>query len=324
MDIEYLLWLQGIREAAGPVVETIMNVITELGSGVVLALVPCLVYWIVDKRLGQYLLVNIAIGNNINSTVKDIACVYRPWIRDARIIPSESALENATGYSFPSGHTQGAASTFGAIAYKLRERRAVCVLLTLLVLLIAFSRNYLGVHTPQDVLVALAIGALSIGLSNLFIAWVGKDGVRDTTVLAVCLAVVAALALFTALKPYPMDYVDGELLVDPDRMRLDAYSNLAIGGGVALGWFLEKRYVRFSTDCSTKRKVVRLIVCIVLVASFMGLAQLIKFALGRGVAYAVARGLFPAFIGSFAGPAVSARLEDRFAPSDTESSRESQ
>ena len=71
MDIEYLLWLQGIREAAGPAIEMIMNVVTFLGSSAMLAVVPCILYWIVDKELGLFILTNIGIGNNINQLLKE-------------------------------------------------------------------------------------------------------------------------------------------------------------------------------------------------------------------------------------------------------------
>ena len=323
MDIEYLLWLQSIREAAGPAIEMIMNVITFLGSSATLAVVPCILYWIVDKELGLFILTNIGIGNNINQLVKDTACVYRPWIRDTRIAPSRMAMGHATGYSFPSGHTQGSASVYGSLAWRIRERHPQAILLAILVLLIAFSRNFLGVHTPQDVLVALCISALAIWLSGLFISWVKRDTTKDTTVLAVGLAAIAAIVVYTTVKPYPMDYVGGVLLVDPAEMRLDAYSTAGVAAGTLVGWFLEHRYVRFSTDCSAKRKAIRLVVGLLTVALFLGLAQLIKFTLGNGIAYAVAKGLFAAFSGVFTGPAIARYFEDRFDPSGTGSRRES-
>ena len=323
MDIEYLLWLQGIREAAGPAIEALMNVVSYLGGSTFLAAIPCILYWVVNKEIGLFILTNLGIGNNINQLVKDTACVYRPWIRDTRIMPSQAALGHATGYSFPSGHTQGSGSVYGALAWKIREKRPLAVLLVILVLLIGFSRNFLGVHTPQDVVVALVEVCMTIWLSTCFISWVRRDTTKDTAVLALGLIAALLIALYTALKPYPMDYVGGVLLVDPAKMQLDAYSNAGILAGIVVGWFLEHRYVRFSTDCSIKRKVVRLIVCLLTVGIFLGLAQLIKFALGRGIAYAAAKGLFTAFSGVFVGPAVSTFFEDRFDPSDTGTGRES-
>lgn len=323
MDIEYLLWLQGIRETAGPFIESLMNAFSHICDGALIAIVPCLLYWVVDKRAGLFVMANLAIGGNINQTVKDTACVYRPWIRDARIIPSEEAIVHATGYSFPSGHTQSAATTFGPIAWCFREKRWVVVLCTALTLLIGFSRNFLGVHAPQDVAFALIESAIVLWVATHLFRQVDSGYIKDGAILVAGIVCVAILLLYTELKAYPMDYVDGELLVDPTKMKLDAYSQAGILLGIVAGWYLEKRYVGFTTDCSTKQKLVRLLVCVLMMGLFIGLGQFIKFVLGRGIIYAWVKGLFPAFIGSFVGPAVSAPLERRFAPSDTESPRES-
>lgn len=323
MDIEYLLWLQGVREAAGPVVEAIMNLISALCNGTGIAVVPCVLYWLLDKDAGMFVMVNLGIGNNLNQLIKDSACIYRPWIRDSRIIPSAGALGHATGYSFPSGHTQAAGSVFGSIAWRYRAKRwlaAICVIITLLV---GFSRTFLGVHAPQDVAAALIEAVLVIWLSQRFVAWARRKTTKDTTVLCLGLATLAIILLYTEIKPYPMDYARGMLLVDPAAMKLDAYSNAGILGGVTAGWFLEQRYVRFSTDCSHAQKLVRLVVCALMMGLSVGLGQLVGLVFGHGIAYAVAKGLFPAFIGVFVGPAVSASFERRFDPSGTRPSRES-
>ncbi len=324
MDIEYLLWLQGIREAAGPVIETIMNLISALCNGAGIAVVPCMLYWLLDKDAGMFVMVNLGIGNNLNQLIKDSACVYRPWIRDSRIIPSAGALGHATGYSFPSGHTQAAGSVFGSIAWRYRAKRWLVAICTIITLLVGFSRNFLGVHAPQDVAAALIEAVLVIWFSRRFVDWAKRKTTKDTTVLCLGLITLALILLYTELKPYPMDYVGGVLLVDPAAMKLDAYSNAGILGGVIVGWFLEQRYVRFSTDCSRTQKLARLVVCALMMGLFVGLGQLVKLALGHGIAYAVAKGLFPAFIGVFAGPAVSAFFERRFDPSDTHPPRESE
>lgn len=323
MDIEYLLWLQGIRETAGPAIEAIMNLISALCNGAGIAVVPCVLYWLLDKDAGMFVMVSLGIGNNLNQLVKDSACVYRPWIRDSRIIPSAGALGHATGYSFPSGHTQAAGSVFGSIAWRYRAKRWLAAICTIITLLVGFSRTFLGVHTPQDVAAALIEAVLVIWFSQRFVGWVKRETTKDTTVLCLGLITLALILLYTELKPYPLDYAGGGLLVDPDAMKLDAYSNAGILCGIVTGWFLEQRYVRFSTDCSRTRKLVRLVVCALMMGLFVGLGQLIGLAFGNGIAYAVAKGLLPAFIGVFAGPAVSAFLERRLVPSDTNPPRES-
>ena len=108
----------------------------------------------------------------INPLIKLTACVYRPWIRDSRIIPAGDAIRTATGYSFPSGHTTTVGPLAGGMAVNLWEdkrSRAFSIVFLIYLCLTAFSRNYLGVHTPQDVCVGLIISSLVLfGTSRLF------------------------------------------------------------------------------------------------------------------------------------------------------------
>ena len=101
-------------------------------------------------------------GTLANQFLKITCRIPRPWVLDPDFTIVEAARAVATGYSFPSGHTQNAVGTFGAIALQTKQRwvRWACIAL---VLLVPFSRMYLGVHTPLDVgvsfVLALALAA---------------------------------------------------------------------------------------------------------------------------------------------------------------------
>ena len=171
MDINYLLMLQNLREATGGVLDTFMEYITKLGETSIIVLFIGLVYWGVNKRQGIFLMFSLYTNRIINGFIKITACVYRPWIRDARITPVPEAKADATGYSFPSGHTANAVSVWGGMAVRRKDKgmevpKWLSVVFIILVLLIAFSRNYLGVHTPQDVVAALVIGAAVLFLMS--------------------------------------------------------------------------------------------------------------------------------------------------------------
>ena len=73
----------------------------------------------------------------VNGFLKVTACVYRPWIRDARIVPDSAALAEATGYSFPSGHSMNGASLYGGGAIRKELPRARRIVLGVIVALIA-------------------------------------------------------------------------------------------------------------------------------------------------------------------------------------------
>ena len=169
MDIQYLLFLQNFRNSINDALTPFMEMIS-LFAVTFLVIIPAMIYWCVDKESGLYTMASYTATIAINAVVKLTACVYRPWIRDSRVLPAGDAISTATGYSFPSGHTTMATSIYGAMAVSAwKKMRWVSILCILLVLITGFSRNYLGVHTPQDVAVGMTEGVLVIwGMRKLF------------------------------------------------------------------------------------------------------------------------------------------------------------
>lgn len=109
-----------------------------------LVLVPAIVYWVYDKKKGLYPLASLYLCLGINATVKLTACIYRPWIRDLRVIPAGDAIRMVTGYSFPSGHTATAGPIYGGLAKVFYPiRKWIAYLLIMLLLITGFSRNYI-------------------------------------------------------------------------------------------------------------------------------------------------------------------------------------
>ena len=123
MDIEYLLLLQNFRQATGDVLTPLMEAVTELAASPLLIGLVAFVYWAVNKPLGSFLMLNYTGSTLLNQTVKLGVCAYRPWVRDARVIPVASAIGDATGYSFPSGHSQSATAYYGSIALWFGKKR---------------------------------------------------------------------------------------------------------------------------------------------------------------------------------------------------------
>lgn len=247
MDIDYLLWLQGIRETLPPVVEDFFVVVSAIAANTALVIIPCVLYWCLDKRAGVYVMFSYSMGTLLNQFMKNTVCCYRPWMRDAAVHPAEAALPQATGYSFPSGHTQGATSLVGSLGWYYRKRwRALLVGCALFALLVAFSRNFLGVHTPQDVLAGLVEGVLMLLAVERLLAWIDEAPERDVRVLVVSMIVLVGYVAYIYLKPYPMDYdAAGNLLVDPVVMQVDCFKAAGLFAGVVLGWFCERRFVAF-------------------------------------------------------------------------------
>ena len=158
--MDFLRFLENIRV---PGLNEFMLLITQLGEETAFLVVALVLFWCVDKFRGYYLLSVGFVGTILNQFMKLFFRIPRPWVADPNFTILEQAREAASGYSFPSGHSQSAVGTFGAVAYTAKNRivRVVCIAIAVLV---PFSRMYIGVHTPKDVLVAAAMAVALIFL----------------------------------------------------------------------------------------------------------------------------------------------------------------
>lgn len=244
-DIECLLFLQRFRGAVHDLPTPFLEGLS-LFAVTYLVMVPVFVYWAIDKRKGLYTLASYCVCCAFNAVAKLTVCAYRPWIRDPRILPAGDAIRTATGYSFPSGHTATAGPIYGGLAVSAWPRRkgfaAVCLVLLLLT---AFSRNYLGVHTPQDVLVALAESALALFAAAKAFAWAERHPEKENLLLLALFAAGWLGLVYITFKPYRTDWVDGKLLVDPARMMNDGYGDLALLIAFPVARFVERKWIRF-------------------------------------------------------------------------------
>ena len=156
----FLKMLESIRT---PFWDQVAAAVTLLGEETFFMLVGLALVWCFDKRWGFRLLFVGLTGTVLNQLLKAVFLIPRPWVIDPEFTIVETARAGATGYSFPSGHTQSAACVLGMLALWVRDRvfTALCVLG---ILAVAFSRMYLGVHTPLDVGVSLLTGAATVAV----------------------------------------------------------------------------------------------------------------------------------------------------------------
>lgn len=236
--MEFLYVLEGLRT---PALDEVMLAVTRLGEETAFLVAALVVFWCVDKNRGYYLMSVGFIGTMLNQVLKLMCAVPRPWILDPEFTIVEAAREAASGYSFPSGHSQSAVGTFGAIAASAKQKwlRLVCIAIAVLVPL---SRMYLGVHTPADVLVGSGM-ALALVLLLRPIASGKKQRAMGHTILLMLL-LSAAFLLFVECYPFPAD-VDGQNLQSGMK---NAYTMIGCVCAVALVYGAEKKYVRFETE----------------------------------------------------------------------------
>ncbi len=320
MDIAYLLALQNLRQALPHAVEQFFGALSFIGEGPLLVAATLIVYWCVDKRTGLFALFAMGMGNLVNQLIKNTACIYRPWIRDAAIMPSSYAIDGATGYSFPSGHTCATTSVMGSFAWEARggKHRGLVAFCIVFILLMSFSRNFLGVHTPQDVLVGLGVGIAAIASAQAFFAMIDRADRtrpghrRDVAAVVIIWVVCAAQLAFVMLKPYPYDFVDGVLLVDPLVMQKGSFQATGIFCGLSLGWLLERRFVGFSTEGLALRvRVMRGVVGALVAVAFLLVARLALAPVLAADPLSLAEMLSCTFGSLFVAPAAFVRIEAR-------------
>lgn len=244
-DIQYLLFLQNFRNSTNNLLTPFMEWIS-LFAVTHLILIPAFVYWVVHKKSGLYTLTSYYLCCGVNAIVKLTACIYRPWIRDARVVPAGDAIRTATGYSFPSGHTSTAGPIYGGLAVSARKRLPwISIICLIALLLTGFSRNYLGVHTPQDVAVGMIESALSLFLVAKTFHYLEENPEKENLFLAGMFVFVWLAIIYITFKPYPMTYINGVLLVDPQKMMNDGYGDTALLIAFPVARFCEKKWVRF-------------------------------------------------------------------------------
>ena len=257
MDIQILLALQNMRDAIGGCLNSFFAFITMIAVDYYIMLPGLILFWCVNKRAGLFSLGSYGLACYGVAGLKSVFCVYRPWVRSSLIEPLPEVMSGATGYSFPSGHSASTAGGYGGLFAAYRKHKGLCVLFGVMVFLTMFSRLYVGVHTPQDVLAGLLVGALGAVLVVLAERFLQKHPDKDWVLLVIVCVMCAVLLPYIYFKDYPMDYVDGKLLVDPTKMTVGGFKDPGRLFGVALGWFVERRWVRFDQSGTAVQKVTR-------------------------------------------------------------------
>lgn len=170
--IQQLDWtiLHGIQDSLRcGFLDFVMPKITTLGNGgaIWIILAVCLMISRKYRKYGFVMISALAVGALIgNVCIKPLVARARPcWIESVSLL-----IQNPRDYSFPSGHTLS--SVIGAVVLTAANRKFGWFAIPLAAL-IAFSRLYLYVHFPSDVLTAavmgVIIGVAVVKLANRFI-----------------------------------------------------------------------------------------------------------------------------------------------------------
>ncbi len=240
--MDFLRLLENLRT---PFLDRFFSVITLLGEETIFIVLGVVFFWCVSKKQGYYLLSIGFVGIMLNQVLKLIFRIPRPWVKDKSFTIVDSAKEGATGYSFPSGHTQSSVGFFGGVA-RWGNNKALTVISIIICVLVPFSRMYLGVHTPLDVGVSFVLA-----LALIFIFYpIIRNCFENTKKMRILFAVMILLSVlylaFVNLYKFPQN-VDDENLTHGIK---NAYKMLGCTVGIFVSFEIDRRFINFSTDGS--------------------------------------------------------------------------
>ena len=250
--MNFLYALEGIRT---PVLDKIMSLITYLGGEAVFIAAAIIIFWCLSKNCGYYMMTVGFAGIIINQFLKLWFRIPRPWVKDPNFTIVESARADASGYSFPSGHTQNAFATLGAPA-RFYKNSAVRIVLVILIVLTAFSRMYLGVHTPLDVGVSLIVGTILVFVIYPFFRDMNEKPKQVYIIFALFIILSAAFVAFVELYDFPAD-IDAENYAEGLK---NAYMMLFCSLGLMLCYFTDTKYIRFQTQAVWWAQIIKVVV----------------------------------------------------------------
>lgn len=273
--MEFLYLLEKIRT---PILNAFFSVFTQFGDEIIALGIICIIFWCVNKNLGYEMGFSFFAAGMLVQALKITFRIDRPWDLDKNFLPVGSSpddltkisvvdsfmakvKEDASGYSFPSGHTQCATALYSSLAmfFKKTWLKILCVVMFLLV---AFSRMYLGVHTPNDVIVSMVLTLICVIVMHSVFSKIENNKKYDLAIAFVLAGVSVAVMVYSII-------LDVTNVIDSEY-ALDCCKTGGAGLGFAIGWFIERKWINF--DVKTNKlwhQFVKLIVGI-------GVALLLK------------------------------------------------
>ena len=247
MDI--LIFFQQIQN---PILDFIFENFTHLVNEIVMVGIISVIYWCYSKKTAQLIAFSLFASGIVVQITKIICRVPRPWILDNRIQPKPEILETATGYSFPSGHTQNSTAFCNSSASTIKHK-GIKVVILLIPIFVMISRMYVGVHTPQDVLTSYVIATI---ITWIVIKVFEKYSIKRIQTLSMVIFTSSILGLIYSCCVVNAGVSTFELVDDAAKI-------CGCGIGFSIGVYLETKYINFKEVTSTRNKLVVVVLGII-------------------------------------------------------------
>lgn len=251
-ELNFLEYLEGIRSNF---LDALFEIITMLGEETIIIVLMAIVYFMVDKNLARRMFFITAASLSSNCIIKNFVKRPRPFTRGISCVREETA----TGYAFPSGHTQTFATWSSGFSFYLKKNWMI-ILSVILTLLVGFSRLYLGAHYPSDVIVGMLLGFGFAFFGNKL-----YDKVKNKNILH--------FALLLILTPFLIFFI-----ACPDPLYEDFFKLYGMFAGFCFSVIFEDKYVNLDNNTTLTKKIIRVIVCILIaLIAKEGLKMLFSF-----------------------------------------------
>lgn len=244
---DFLIWLQGFEN---PVLTKFFSFVSDLIAPIPLSVIAIIVYWCINKKKGICLAMSVVTAVTVNTTLKLIFKVPRPF----NVSDEIKRMDDTEGFSFPSGHSQQA-GTLGRFLFGATDKRWLGITLWVLVaLIVGTSRMYLGMHTPLDVLCGIVLGVV---ITEAVIYFVNLSERKNKPYLLHLITVVSGISMiFTGF--------------DKDLVTMTALSF-----GAVTGYVLDEKYIGFKVPSKMGNKIKAGLIGLVTVGIVKGAFKLI-------------------------------------------------
>ncbi|URZ05334.1 phosphatase PAP2 family protein [Clostridium felsineum] len=232
-NIEIIKFLQ---QFSNPFLDKIAEAVTMTAEEYFIIAFIAIIYLCIDKKLGYIMAVTILYSSIINYYVKSVFKIKRPigtfGIRSLR-------LQTADGYSFPSGHTQGA-TVFWLSLVKHIKKTYIYFIAAIMIILVGISRIYLGVHRPIDVIGGFIFGSFCVEVLNRTNKL--KKYKKNLVIFLVIIFPMMAITI----------YINDAKL----------YQELGAVLGFIIGHDIQEKYIKFNPKTNAINNIIKILITI--------------------------------------------------------------